>query len=306
MFKALFRNQLGRIQHAPYEYALARIGLAFVALDSTWRIIHTNDEKGLREPHGFASIGAKSAEDLGAIGDFVVWANVSPGVISAWFVLFACLTALYAVGVAPLLTSSGMLVLHIICGTFYMSQGAMHHGQQIVDLALFGQVLASFWAKVMYRESIGLLAPDSQRHRDLSMFFIPQMIAASYVITGLTKLEKSDGMWILRSPNFAIQFEKNRLMAYHNDLQPVDDALNQWMIDFLVNYSWLGILMFGFVLFLEFGAFLALFNRILLLLFGISIVAMHINIGMIMKLHFPNNQWLVFIFFVNAPFWILF
>lgn len=302
--KWLFRNDLGKIRHSPVEFVIARIAFALVMVVAMDSLIRKNTQSTLREPHGIAAIGASAEGELGWAGEFVLWFSATEGIPAAWMVIFAVLLAFYIIGFMPIPTVAGLFAIHTLAGTFYMSQGAMHHGQQIIGLTLFGQLLASVWSAFRRRGRDSLLWQDSAHHRDCSMFLCQQMIAAGYVITGLTKFEKSKGDWIEDSPNLVVQFEKNRQMDFYNKLQPSDDAATQWMSDFLINYPILGMILFGGVIFLEFGAFFALFNRVILALWGLALLAMHLSISVIMKLDFFYNELILLIFFVNLPFWI--
>ncbi len=58
------------------------------------------------------------------------------------------------------------------------------------------------------------------------------------------------------------------------------------------------------VLLAEMLAFLALFNRRMLALWGLVLIGMHWGIEIVMKLHFAYNQQILWIFWVNVPFWI--
>jgi uncharacterized membrane-anchored protein YitT (DUF2179 family) len=51
--------------------------------------------------------------------------------------------------------------------------------------------------------------------------------------------------------------------------------------------------------------FVALFNRAFLGAFGIALIVMHHFIALFMALYFPYNQWVLALFYVNIPFWIL-
>jgi hypothetical protein len=302
--KWLFRNQLGRISYSPTEFSIARFGFALVLVHSIWSLAKANDETSLDEPHGLAWLGNGPEGELSWLGDLTVWFSAGPGVPTAWFLVFAVLLAFYLINFAPIFTSFGLLTIHTLAGTFYMSQGAMHHTQQIISLVLFGQLLASIWNAIKLRRSDSLLWPSSQVFRDSSMFLCQQMIAASYVITGLTKFEKSKGHWIEDSPNLVVQFDKNLQMDFYNHLQPPDERMTQWMTNFLTNYPSLGMIIFGSALLLEFLAFFALFNRSIMALWGLALIAMHLSISVIMKLDFFYNEMVLLIFFVNIPFWI--
>jgi hypothetical protein len=56
--------------------------------------------------------------------------------------------------------------------------------------------------------------------------------------------------------------------------------------------------------FLELFAIFVLVNRGVALVFGAALVLMHVGIGTIMRLYFPEFEALVLIFCVNVPFLI--
>lgn len=57
-------------------------------------------------------------------------------------------------------------------------------------------------------------------------------------------------------------------------------------------------------LLLECFAFLALYNRRTATLFGLSAILFHYFNDLIMGLYFYDNEKVVWIFFVNIPFWM--
>ncbi|MGI9243657.1 MAG: hypothetical protein ACR2RV_22865, partial [Verrucomicrobiales bacterium] len=69
-------------------------------------------------------------------------------------------------------------------------------------------------------------------------------------------------------------------------------------------HPWLTRLMLTGGLVLELFAFLLLINRAWAAAIGISLIAMHLAIGELMGLHFPQNIQADFGMLVNAPFWI--
>ncbi|HEX3816739.1 MAG TPA: hypothetical protein VHW03_00440, partial [Chthoniobacterales bacterium] len=51
---------------------------------------------------------------------------------------------------------------------------------------------------------------------------------------------------------------------------------------------------------------LMLVNRVWALSLGCALICFHIGLTYSMQLSFIYNQWLLFIFMVNAPYWVVF
>ena len=58
-------------------------------------------------------------------------------------------------------------------------------------------------------------------------------------------------------------------------------------------------------LFLELGSPLMLLNRTTAALFGCALVVFHLSLDYAMRLTFIYNQWLLIVFMINAPYWIV-
>ena len=115
-------------------------------------------------------------------------------------------------------------------------------------------------------------------------------------------------MWLINARYISIELIKTHRSMYYKGLakEPgFDPALAGdvpvavWML----KHPILTTLMFGAGFFLELFAILALRSRAWALFIGLSIIALHQMIAVMMKLTFHNNEILVLIFLVNIPFW---
>ena len=104
-------------------------------------------------------------------------------------------------------------------------------------------------------------------------------------------------------PNIALQFEKNRQMAFYNYLETPEREPGLEMAEFVMANPGTASFLFGIGLFLELFAVIAIAGRAWALLFGVGLIALHSMVSELMKLGFAFNKQLLFIFFVNLPFW---
>src|SRR5205814_9539934 len=120
----------------------------------------------------------------------------------------------------------------------------------------------------------------------------------------ITKLSKSDGLWLLRSHYLAKAVVKTHRQTFYDNpagamAEPVV-GVAQWLAEHHIITRFA----FGAGFFLELFAFLALWNRAWALFIGLSIIAFHFGVEAIMQLDFRVNQLMCLIFLVNVPFWI--
>jgi hypothetical protein len=229
--------------------------------------------------------------------------------------VFVVLMVLYVLQVIPSLAVLGMLSIYSLAGAFYASNGSKPHHLQLVSYMMIGQVFASIvqicrqpsWKSFLMPAGLPREAIDGFRkpsvYRDRCVFYGMQMLAAAYVITGLSKLVRSEWTWIQNVPNLVVQIEKTLKMDYYNTLKDSDDRAARGMIELVSDHPYLGMIIFGGALLTELFAFLALFNRALLLFFGFAIIALHKSIGAVMDLHFFSHEVIALLFFINLPFW---
>ena len=190
--------------------------------------------------------------------------------------------------------------------TLQNSQGFTYHGNNIMGLILLTQCGAElFWLgyRLVTRREFSL-ASGLTRHA-YHLYFAQCAIAAVYVTSAITKLTKTDGMWLFRSHYLAKSVVKTHRQTFYDNpegaiAEPVV-AIAQW----LAEHHILTRLAFGAGFFLELFAFLALWNRAWALFIGLSIITFHFGVELIMQLDFRVNQLMCLIFLVNLPFWVV-
>jgi len=286
------KPQFGSIGYARWEWAIMRTAFAVLCVyrssphqfkSSTWPPERYGwDISELPVPNGIAQFADLSFA-------------ASPVFDTAAAAIFYVALLGYVFGRLPLLSTLALLLTNILYGTSANSQGAIHHTGQIVGLVLLGQVLAHTYRLVRHvagKES--LYQSAGHHHRDL-IYHSQQLVAAAYVITGISKLVRSGGEWVSTLPNIALQFEKNAAMRYYDTLVETASPANRVAIDFVIAYPKLAQLFFGTGLFLELFTVLALWNRTTLVLWAVS---------EIMLLGFAFNKSVLLIFFMNLPFWV--
>ena len=321
-WKNWFRFDAGRVSYMAFEWWVMRLGLAVMALVAT--------PAGLPYSSQPTPVGIAKFLDLTWLGD-----PPTPTWMMPLLVLFAILLGF---GLAPLLGAAGLLVLHTAVGTFANSQGGgggSHHSTNLIGLMLLGQVLACLyrdagalrrggwrgllavrgqdWAwfrhlgrhpSVGFRRASDAMESSAESFRSLQIYTILQMMAMSYVVSGISKLWRSGGSWLSETRNLPLQFEKNRLNEFHDTLVMPAQTSTDWMAAWIGQHPTLAALLFGGGLFLELFAFAGLWNRRSLACFGLAIISMHIMISDLMNLGFFYNKIALLLFWVNVPYWI--
>ncbi len=321
-WKNWLRFEAGRVEYLAFEWWIMRAVLAYFAVQATPAGLPYVTQPN---PVGFAKFF-----DLTWLGD-----PATPGWMHPVLLLAAGLLAL---GWAPLLGSLTLLVLHTAVGTYANSQGGgggSHHTTNLIGLMLLGQVLACLyrdvkavrrqgwrgplavrledwgWMKHLlrhpsagFRRGSDSLAAAAQTFRSLQIWVILQMMAMGYVVSGVSKLWRSEGAWLAEVRRLPLQFEKNRFNAFHDSLVMPPQTNADAMADWVGRHPNLAGALFGVGLFLELFAFLGLWNRKTMAVFGLGIITMHVMISDLMNLGFFYNKWTLLIFWVNVPFWL--
>lgn len=321
-WKKWLRFEAGRVEYLAFEWWIMRAVLALFAVQATPAGLPYTSQPN---PVGFAKFF-----DLTWLGD-----PATPGWMYPLLLLAGWLLAL---GLAPLLGSLTLLVLHTAVGTYANSQGGgggSHHTTNLIGLMLLGQVLACLyrdfkavrrlgwrgpvavrledgaWLKHLirhpsagFRRASDSLSTAAMTFRSAQIWIILQMMAMSYVVSGVSKLWRSDGAWLAEVRRLPLQFEKNRLNEFHDTLVMPPQTTADAMADWIGRHPQLAGALFGVGLFLELFAFLGLWNRRTMALAGLGIITMHVMISDLMNLGFFYNKWTLLVFWVNVPFWI--
>ncbi|HSI64829.1 MAG TPA: hypothetical protein VLE43_17005 [Candidatus Saccharimonadia bacterium] len=199
----------------------------------------------------------------------------------------------------------GLVVLtlaHLGYNTLQNSQGFTYHGYNIIGLVLLAQCAAELWwrGRVVFTKASAVA--DRVRY-GYQLYFAQCAIAAVYVTSAITKLSKSDGQWLFRSHYLAKSIVKTHRQTFYDNPEGLTVPPVSVIAEWLAEHHVITRLAFGGGFMLELFAFLALWNRAWALFIGLSIIAFHFGVELIMQLDFRVNQVMCLIFLVNVPFW---
>ncbi len=202
------------------------------------------------------------------------------------------LIPVYAANIAFLPTVSWFLFTAVSCGTLQNSQGGISHVNQPLALIFLGQ-----WLYGWYQLRAGVSDQRMQIH-------ISKVILAScYVTAAITKLLVTDGTWMWRAPELAIQIIKATGDSYYSGGVP-PSAFPEYVAVSMVEHPWVTRLIVGPALLLELFAFLMLRDRRTAFVYALALIAGHEVIYALMKLAFWQWELLLLILFINPPYWL--
>lgn len=192
------------------------------------------------------------------------------------------------------------LLVNLAANGITNSQGAIQHAAQIVSLVLLAQTAAHFFGlwRRRHNEERRLLA-------DRTLWWSQQTIVAVYLVSGITKLIVTKGLWIFQARWIGVSVAKAAYQSFYNTLD--GSALQQQLAvaNFAASHGWIVALIAATGLFLELGSPLMLLNRATAAILGCALLAFHLSLGYTMRLSFIYNQWLLVIFMINAPYWMV-
>jgi hypothetical protein len=136
---------------------------------------------------------------------------------------------------------------------------------------------------------------------ELEIDWARQALAATYVVSAISKLIISKGLWFVDAKYFALHVLKNNEMQYYNLVDPAARKLH-WLPEVMLQHPHWCQFLFGIALPLELFAFIALRNRRAAALFGVTLIAFHESVTQLTQLSFIFNKMLLLVLFV-APWW---
>ena len=276
-----------------YEWLWMRVIFAFLCVyhSSHHRFIPGS---GFKKTYGLTVDSQTFPVGLAQFFD-LTWAASPFFAERAPYIFYAAL-ALYLWGKFPAVSTGILLFFFTIYGTLENSQGAIHHTVQIIGYALFGQLLYFIFVRKKSAPTGDQLPGPAQAS--------VQAVAAAYVVSALSKLIRSGFGWVNEIPNVSLQLEKNRLAEYYNTLVEPPEVASSFIANLLNGFPLLGQAFFGTGLILELTAFVAIFGRRWALAWGLGLWGLHVGITEMMHLGFFYNKAILFVFFINPPFWI--
>jgi len=180
------------------------------------------------------------------------------------------------------------------------SQGAIQHALQIVSLVLLAQTVAWFYGAWVDRKNH---SPQLTENR--AIWWSQQTIVAVYLLAGIAKLVATGGLWIFQARWIGVSIAKAAYQQFYDTFNSVELEQQLSVAHFAAAHGWLVALIASLGLFLELASPLMLINRVWAALLGGILVCFHLGLDYAMGLGFIYNQWLLVIFMINAPYWIL-
>ncbi len=288
-----------------------RLALAFVFWQALQVRVHFDT---LPHPQGLATMEWLHPV-FAWLGNAEHW-NLVKVAASALLVWYVC-------GWAQFLPLTVLTLLHILQRTLFASQGATHHGHQLLTLVFCAQTVMA-WALVCCRMA-GLRRWWTRPGSHTAIWQgVLVVVASVYVTSAGFKLVASQGRWLFHSHHLSAQIVKTHRQNYYNDLDPqflvggpslppsqADSANDRYRLPIPVQAEWIrrnpspARVFFGLGLLLEALAFMAAFNRGLASAFGVALVLFHLLVLELMRLDFPLNVATVWVVLVNPAGWLV-
>jgi hypothetical protein len=225
---------------------------------------------------------------------------LDPQVYASCRVLLMVALVLYVLRLMIWLALPLALFVNVAANAVTNSQGAIQHAYQIVSLVLLAQTTAHFYG--LWRRRAG---EARSLLEDRLIWWSQQTIMAVYLVAGITKLRFTKGLWIFQARMISVPMAKAAYSSFYDRLDHADLEHHLAMANFAATHGWIVALIAGCGLALELGSPLALLNRSMAALFGCALLAFHLGLDHTMHLSFIFNQWLLIIYMINIPYWIV-
>jgi hypothetical protein len=268
-----------------YERLVMRILMAWIVWRATPAVLMVN---GIPAPNGIARV-------------INLHFLLNPHVFAVARMALAAALIAYVSRFLVWLALPIALSVNLAANAITNSQGAIGHAAQIVSLVLFAQTVAHFyglWRQRRHGEARVML-------EDRAIWWSQQSIVAVYLVAGITKLIVTRGMWPFQVRWIGAQIAKTAYHSFYNTLNQADLQQKLAVANFATRHGWLVALAAAPGLLLELGSPLALINRGMAAMFGCALLAFHLLLDRTMHLTFIFNQWLLIIYMINIPHWIV-
>ena len=207
------------------------------------------------------------------------------------FLIGACLLAiLYMAEKWMTATTFLMFLLSLVLFSLEESNGILNRR---------GLFTAIFLAQcVAYFRNTGQLKEERVQ-------FPVQIIAAGYVLAGISKIRESGFQWFTQAPMVSIQILKGYSYAYFNtgDIRQFEKGIKH--ANFILEHAFLAKALLGFSLFLELFAWIGVRNKQTTFIYGLTLAAMHLGIWYFMNILIGAIVYPMLIFMVN-PLYLLY
>lgn len=235
--------------------------------------------------------------DFTVVADPTVWSTLR-------LILLPCLFV-YVCGFLTVPALAYMLFLNVAFGTLSNSQGAIGHTTQLVALVILAQLGMSLWEWILEAGKGRLKLLDGLDRQRRIIHAARVMIAAAYLTTAISKIDRSDGLWLWQTPNLSVQIVKTQANQYYNTLETYSPFLMEKLPAFIAEHPFASRVLFAPGLLIELFLFLGLMGRGWSAALGICGILLHRGIDFLMGLEFHSHEVILWIFYVNVPYWIV-
>jgi hypothetical protein len=192
------------------------------------------------------------------------------------------------------------LFVNLAANGIVNAQGAVQHAFQIVSLVLLAQTAAYFYGAWVDRKNE---SPELTENR--AIWWSQQTIVAVYLLAGIAKIIRTGGLWIFQARWIGVSIAKAAYQASYDSFPSTDFDQRLSVAQFAAAHGWLVALIATAGLVLELGSPLLLINRAWAAFVGGALLCFHLGLEYAMGLSFIYNQWLLIIFVINPPYWII-
>ncbi len=192
------------------------------------------------------------------------------------------------------------LFVNVAANGIVNSQGAIQHAFQIVSLVLLAQTLAFFYGAWADRKS-----GSPERTENRAIWWSQQTIVAVYLLAGIAKIIRTGGLWIFQARWIGVSIAKAAYQSFYDTFDSANFERELSSAQFAASHGWLLALIATAGLVLELTSPLLLINRVWAAAIGVALFCFHLGLDYAMGLSFIYNQWLLIIFIINPPYWIL-
>lgn len=227
---------------------------------------------------------------------------------------------LWAMNRFPVVSSFIVFFISLAYGTAWNSSGSIAHITQLTTMIMGAQflihlrfALARLRSGTSYSTSSGssssssVLRIDGVDEDSYSMNLAQQVTAGSYFVSALMKTIRTNGLWILKTPNFVISLITLNERLYYSDGSTPDTLATRYLVPFLLQYPMVAVLFFSPGWIFEIGFPIVLWgDRRVHFFGGLAVWIMHTFIYWVMGLSFECFKLAVLAFFMNLPYWIVY
>lgn len=213
---------------------------------------------------------------------------------------YLCLL-LYLTNIGALVVLPVLFAVLFVLEVLRSSQGAATHSKHVLGLALLAQLIL-YWAFFLFPDGwwADMGSPDQ-----VALFVTQQAVVALYFTSAITKLRRSGFSWVKNAPYIKLDIIKSSEQKYYDALDESWLAKQKTLDRGIFRYPNIIRLVLASGLLIELLSPLFLINRVTLLLGGGLLLLFHNMVGSQMGIHFKKLQWMVLIFFINPPYWLM-